>query len=283
MMQRTIRNTVDTRGVGIHSGNSVTLTLAPAGSDEGVGFIREDLNARLRVPAHFSRVRNTQLATTLTDDGVSIATVEHLTASLLALGVDNVTIALSGPEVPILDGSAEPFVSLIRSAGISEGSAPRKGARIVGPITVTSGDCRAELRPGPDHLHLDYTIVYENPHIGTQRFSFDLTADAFAREVAPARTFGLFNDINGMYAQGLALGGSLENAVVIGDDGVMNPEGLRFDDECVRHKCLDAIGDLSLFGMPILGDFIAYKSGHRLNHLLVQELFRQQAYEIIPL
>ncbi len=282
-MQRTIRDTVNTCGVGIHSGNSVTLTLTPAGPDEGVGFIREDVNAGLRVPARFSQVRDTQLATTLTQDGVSIATVEHLTASLFALGVDNITISLSGPEVPILDGSAEPFVSLIRSAGIVEESRPRKGARIARPITVTSGDCRAELRPGSDLLHLDYTIVYENPHIGTQRFSFFLTPETFTREVAPARTFGLYRDIDGMYAQGLAQGGSLENAVVIGDDGVMNPGGLRFDDECVRHKCLDAVGDLSLFGMPIFGNFIAYKSGHRLNHLLVQELFRQQAYEIVPL
>jgi UDP-3-O-[3-hydroxymyristoyl] N-acetylglucosamine deacetylase len=283
MMQRTIRDTVSTCGVGIHSGNPVTLTLMPAGPDEGVGFIRTDVNARLRVPAHFSQVRTTQLATTLTQDGVSIATVEHLTATLLALGVDNITISLSGPEVPILDGSAEPFVSLVRSAGIVEESAGRQGARIVRPIAVTSADCRAELLPGPSLLHLDYTIVYENPHIGTQRFSFDLTPDTFAHEVAPARTFGLYNDITGMYAQGLALGGSLENAVIISDDGVMNPEGLRFDDECVRHKCLDAVGDLSLFGMPILGSFIAFKSGHRLNHLLVQELFSQKAYEIIAL
>jgi UDP-3-O-[3-hydroxymyristoyl] N-acetylglucosamine deacetylase len=283
MMQRTIRKTVDTCGVGIHSGNSVTLTLAPAETDRGVGFIREDVNPRLRVPAHFSRVRNTQLATTLTEDDVSIATVEHLTASLLALGVDNVTVGLTGPEVPILDGSAGPFVALINSAGITEDGGTRKAARIVREVAVASGDCRAELRPGTDLLHIDYTIVYENPHIGTQRFSFDLSPDTFAREVAPARTFGLFADVDGMYARGLALGGSLENAVVVGDDGVMNPGGLRFDDECVRHKCLDAVGDLSLFGMPILGDFVAYKSGHRLNHLLVQELFRRQAYEIISL
>ena len=283
MMQRTIRNTASIEGVGIHSGSPVRLMLVPAEPNEGVGFVREDVNGLLRVPAHFSRVRDTQLATTLTEDGVSVATVEHLTASLFALGVDNATVNLSGPEVPILDGSAEPFVSLIRTAGISEGSGPRKGARIARQVAVTSGDSRAELKPGPDLLHLDYTIVYENPHIGTQRFSFELTPDTFAREVAPARTFGLFQDIDGMYAQGLAQGGSLENAVIVSDSGVMNPGGLRFDDECVRHKCLDAVGDLSLFGMPILGTFTAYKSGHRLNHLLVQELVRQQAYEIIPL
>jgi UDP-3-O-[3-hydroxymyristoyl] N-acetylglucosamine deacetylase len=283
MMQQTIRGAVSTEGVGIHSGNSVTLTLSPAGPDDGVGFIRGDVDTRLRVPAHFSMVKNTQLATTLTQNGVSVATVEHLTASLLALGVDNATVSLSGPEVPILDGSAGPFVSLIRSAGIVEAGVPRRGARILRHVAVTSGDCRAELLPGSDRLSLDYTIVYDNPHIGTQRFAFELTPETFAREVAPARTFGLVRDIDGMYAQGLALGGSLENAVIIGDEGVINPGGLRFDDECVRHKCLDAVGDLSLFGMPILGTFIAYKSGHRLNHLLVQELFRQQAYEIIPI
>ncbi len=283
MMQRTIRNTASIEGVGIHSGSPVRMMLMPAGPDEGVGFVREDVNGRLRVPAHFSRVRNTQLATTLTENDVSVSTVEHLTASLFALGVDNVTVSLSGPEVPILDGSAEPFVSLIRSAGIAEGSGQRKGARIIRSVAAVSGDSRAELKPGHDLLHLDYTIVYENPHIGTQRFSFELTPDAFAREVAPARTFGLLKDVDAMYAQGLALGGSLENAVIVGDSGVVNPGGLRFDDECVRHKCLDAVGDLSLFGMPILGAFIAYKSGHRLNHLLVQELVRQQAFEIVPL
>jgi len=283
MMQQTIRSTVSTDGVGIHSGNPVTLTLSPAGPGEGVGFIRSDVDPKIRVPAHFSRVKNTLLATTLTQDGVSIATVEHLAASLFALGIDNVTIDISGPEVPILDGSAGPFVSLIRSAGIVRTGSPRKAARITRQVTVTSGDCRAELAPGEGRLSLDYTIVYENPHIGVQRFAFELTPETFAREVAPARTFGLYADVNAMYAQGLALGGSLENAVVVGDDGVMNPDGLRFDDECVRHKCLDAVGDLSLFGMPIIGNFIAYKSGHRLNHLLVQELSRQQAYEIISL
>jgi UDP-3-O-[3-hydroxymyristoyl] N-acetylglucosamine deacetylase len=283
MTQQTIRSSVTTGGVGIHSGNTVTLTLSPAGTDDGVGFIRGDVDPRIRVPAHFSRVRNTELATTLTQDGVSVATVEHLAASLFALGVDNVTIGLSGPEVPILDGSAKPFVTLIRSAGIVDAGGPRKGARVVRRVTVTSGDCRAELAPGPDRLSLDYTIVYDNPHVGTQRFAFELTPETFAREVAPARTFGLFKDIDGMYARGLAQGGSLDNAVIISDDGVINPDGLRFDDECVRHKCLDAVGDLSLFGMPILGSFVAYKSGHRLNHLLVQELFRQQAYEIVSL
>jgi UDP-3-O-[3-hydroxymyristoyl] N-acetylglucosamine deacetylase len=283
MMQRTIRNTVSIDGVGIHSGSAVRLTLTPAAVDEGIGFVREDLDASLRVPAHFSRVRNTQLATTLTEDGVSVSTVEHVAASLFALGVDNVTIGLSGPEVPILDGSAQPFVSLIRSAGMSEESAPRKAARIVRSVTAASGDCRASLSPGRELLHVDYTIVYENPHIGTQRFSFDLTPDSFIREVAPARTFGLLKDVDGMNARGLALGGSLENAVVVADTGIMNPGGLRFDDECVRHKCLDAVGDLSLFGMPILGDFAAHKSGHRLNHQLLVELVRQRAYEIISL
>jgi UDP-3-O-[3-hydroxymyristoyl] N-acetylglucosamine deacetylase len=281
MMQQTIRRIVTTDGVGIHSGNSVTLTLSPAGPGEGVGFIRNDIDARMRVPAHFSRVKNTHLATTLTEDGVSVATIEHLAASLFALGVDNATVSLSGPEVPILDGSAGPFVSLIDSAGIVDSGVPRKAARVVRPVRAVLGDCHAELLPGFDRLSLDYTIVYENPHIGTQSFSFELEPETFAREVAPARTFGLFSDIDGMYARGLAQGGSLGNAVIIGDEGVINPDGLRFPDECVRHKCLDAVGDLSLFGMPIFGRFVAYKSGHRLNHLLVQELFHQQAYEII--
>ncbi len=281
MQQKTIRKTVWTDGVGIHSGKPVRVTIAPARPGQGVGFIREDVDEEVRIPALFSRIRNTELATTLSEGEVSVATVEHVAAALFALGVDNVTVRLTGPEVPILDGSAKPFVELLESAEIVDAGEPGKAARIVRPLRVESGDCWAELGPDGGGLSMDYTIVYENPHVGTQRFCCNVDPDVFIREVAPARTFGLFNDIDGMYARGLALGGSLANAVVIGDNGVLNPEGLRFPDECVRHKCLDAVGDLSLFGMPLIGKFTAHKSGHRLNHLLVRELFVQKAYEIV--
>jgi UDP-3-O-[3-hydroxymyristoyl] N-acetylglucosamine deacetylase len=283
MQQKTIRNRAWTEGVGIHSGARVRLTLVPAGPDEGVGFIREDLGSGERIPALFSKVHNTELATTLTEGGASVATVEHLTAALFALGVDNVTIELSGPEVPILDGSAAPFAALITEAGIVDLGRPGKAARVTGPVRVESDGGWAELIPADGGLSLDYTIVYDNPHIGTQRFVVDLTPEAFITDVAPARTFGLYRDVESMYARGLAQGGTLENAVVINDDGVINPDGLRFPDECVRHKCLDAVGDLSLVGMPLIGGFRAYRSGHRINHLLVRKLFTTGAYEIVAL
>jgi len=283
--QRNIEREVSTTGVGIHSGNPVTMRLQPAMPGEGIQFVLQYVTNTgtdtVNIPAHFSMVKNTTLATTLTKGDVNISTVEHLMATLSAFGVDNITIYVDGSELPVLDGSAKGLVSLLNSAGIVETTQKRKFAVVTGKVSVKSGDCRATLTPKEGGLFIDYTIVYENPHVGTQRFEFKLTTDFFESEIAPARTFGLLDDVQSMLDRGLALGGTLDNALIIGNDGVLNPDGFRFPDECVRHKCLDALGDLALFGMPIIGKFTAYKSGHMLNHLLVKELAESGKYHII--
>jgi UDP-3-O-[3-hydroxymyristoyl] N-acetylglucosamine deacetylase len=281
VLQKTIKNSFSASGVGIHSGNPVTLLFHPAAEDEGIGFIRTDIDGNVRVPAHYTQVHNTELATTLTEGETSISTVEHVMAALSALNIDNATLMIDGPEVPIFDGSAAPLVTLIRSTGSREVDGKRRAALITKNVRVESGDSWAEFSPHEGGLLFDYTIVYDNPHIGTQNLAFELNPDYFEREIAPARTYGLMNDVDAMFAKGLAQGGSFENAVIIADDGVLNPNGLRFPDECVRHKCLDAIGDLALFGMPLIGKFTAYKSGHRLNHLLIRKIAENKAYKII--
>jgi UDP-3-O-[3-hydroxymyristoyl] N-acetylglucosamine deacetylase len=280
MLQRTIRREISLEDVGIHTGSRVKITILPADVGDGVVFIRDDLGDK-RIPAHHSRVKNTELATTIIEGEASVSTVEHLMATLYALAIDNVTVRINGPEVPVIDGSAAPFVELINSDGITSAGGKRVAAKITSEIRVESNDSWAKLEPVKKGFFIDYTIVYENRHIGTQHFAFELTPEFFATEIAPARTFGLLEDVNEMRSKGLAMGGSLDNAVVIGGDGVLNPEGLRFPDECVRHKCLDAIGDLALFGMPIIGKFTAHKSGHRLNHELVSKLAKQKTYEIV--
>jgi UDP-3-O-[3-hydroxymyristoyl] N-acetylglucosamine deacetylase len=202
-------------------------------------------------------------------------------AVLSVFGVDNVSVHVDGPELPVLDGSAVGYISLVNSAGVSDLAEKRRFARVTGEVEVEEGSSTAKLSPRDGGLYIDYTIVYENPHVGTQRLEFEVTADYFEKEIAPARTFGLLEDVESMYERGLALGGTLDNALVISDRGVLNPEGTRFPDECVRHKCLDALGDLALFGMPIIGKLTAYKSGHRLNHLLLKELAETERYEVV--
>lgn len=282
-MQKTTSKRISISGVGIHTGELVTMELLPAEEGEGIGFIRDDVGGGLRIPAHFPSVKRLDLATTLTKGNVSVSTVEHLMAALYAMEIDNLTVVVDGPELPILDGSASPLVSFVRCAGVVESGAKRRGARVTERVRVGAGDAWAELTPEEKGFSIDYTIVYENPHVATQRIEFTLTPEYFEEEVAPARTYGLLSDVSSMYDRGLAQGGSLRNAVIVGEDGVINPEGLRFPDECVRHKCLDAIGDLALFGLPLFGRFTAYKSGHRLNHLLVKELAKRTAYEIFEL
>ncbi len=281
LYQRGIEREVSTTGVGIHTGNPVTVNLKPAAPGDGIAFIVRDGAGPVRIPAHFSMVKNTTLATTLTAGDASVSTVEHLMAVLSVFGVDNVNVHVDGPELPVLDGSAAGYISLLNSAGFVDYMEKRRFARVTGEVGVESDGSRAGLTPWDGGLYIDYTIVYENPHIGTQRLEFEPTEVFFEREIAPARTFGLLKDVKSMYERGLALGGGLDNALIIGDDGVVNPDGLRFPDECVRHKCLDALGDLALFGMPIIGKFTAYKSGHRLNHLLLKELAETGRYEVV--
>ena len=283
-MQTTIAQPVHIKGVGIHSGFDVTVNLIPAGPDEGIGFIRTDMDTGLRIPAHFSRVHHTVLSTSLKENGHEVQTVEHLMACFFALGINNVTVTLDSPEVPIMDGSARPIVALLDEAGITVLDARRRIARVLETVTVSDNGKTATLEPrdGSDNeLELDYTIVYDNPHIGTQRFACMVSPECFRSEIAPARTFGLEADVSLILGLGKGMGGSFETAVIIGDTGVLNPGGFRFPDECVRHKCLDAVGDLALFGVPLSGRYIAYKSGHRLNLGLLEELSRRDAYEIV--
>ncbi|MBN1573129.1 MAG: UDP-3-O-[3-hydroxymyristoyl] N-acetylglucosamine deacetylase [Deltaproteobacteria bacterium] len=281
LYQRGIEREASTTSVGIHTGSPVTVTLKPAAPGYGIAFIARDGAEPVRIPAHFSMVKNTMLATTLTSGDVSISTVEHLMAVLSVFGVDNVNVHVNGPELPVLDGSAVGYISLLNSAGVMDYAERRRFARVTGKVGVESGGGLAVLSPWDGGLYIDYTIVYENPHVGTQRLEFEVTADYFDKEIAPARTYGLLEDVESMHERGLALGGTLENALVISDKGVLNPDGLRFPDECVRHKCLDALGDLALFGMPIIGKFTAYKSGHKLNHLLLKELAKTGRYEVV--
>jgi UDP-3-O-[3-hydroxymyristoyl] N-acetylglucosamine deacetylase len=285
-MQTTIAQPVRTRGVGIHSGNSVTVNFLPAGPDEGIGFIRTDIDGNVRIPAHFSRVHHTVLATSLKENGHEVQTVEHIMACFSALGIDNVTVTLDGPEVPILDGSARSIVTLMDEAGTRSFDTPRRIARVLETVSVSENDASAMLEPLGDDgsgLDLDYTIVYDNPHIGTQRFATRVTPERFRTEIAPARTYGLVSDVSLLLELGKGMGGSFETALIIGDEGVLNPDGLRFSDECVRHKCLDAVGDLALFGMPLSGRYVAHKAGHRLNHRLLEEFSRRGAYEIVTI
>jgi len=283
-MQTTIEQPIRIHGVGIHSGNDVTVNLLPAGPGEGIGFIRTDMESSVRIPAHFTRVHHTVLSTSLKENGHEVQTVEHLMACFSALGIDNVTVTLDSPEIPIMDGSARHIVALLDEAGVAVLDARRRIARVLEAVTVSDDDKSATLEPrkgSDDGLDMDYTIVYDNPHIGTQRFSCTMNPECFREEVAPARTFGLMEDVNKLLGMGKGMGGSFETAVIIDDEGVLNPDGLRFPDECVRHKCLDAVGDLALFGMPLSGRFIARKSGHRLNLRLLEELSRRGTYEIV--
>ena len=253
-------------GIGLHTGARVRMALKPAPVGSGIQFERADLDlADVRIPARREYVRSTELGTTLVNaDGASAATVEHLMAALAGLAVDDVIVELDGPEVPAMDGSSAPFVDLLLRAGLKTSPAPRKAIKVLKPVEVEDGARRAvflpALKPG-----IDVEIDFDDPTIGRQHFHFDVTREAFAELVAPARTFGFRRDLNALIQAGLARGGSLDNAVVLDEDGVANPEGLRFADEFVRHKALDALGDLYLAGAPILGLYRASRPGHGLN------------------
>jgi UDP-3-O-[3-hydroxymyristoyl] N-acetylglucosamine deacetylase len=282
--QRTLRSRVSVAGVGLHSGRSVNLALIPAAPNTGVVFARTDVRrvdgAPVEIAAHADNVLETRLATTLGRDSATVGTVEHLMAALAGLGIDNVRVELDGPEVPILDGSAAPFVDLIRSAGGTVAQArPKRFLVIRRPVEVRDGDRLARLEPAPS-FRLQCFIDFRHPLITDQRCEFVFSDVAFEAEIARARTFGFARDVDAMRARGLARGGSLDNAVVIDDFSIQNPEGLRFPDEFVRHKVLDAIGDLALFGAPVVGRFVGYKSGHMLNTRLVSAvLAERRAYE----
>jgi UDP-3-O-[3-hydroxymyristoyl] N-acetylglucosamine deacetylase len=259
--QRSIRRQISVAGIGLHSGNKVNLTLKPAPADFGIRFRRTDLGDH-EVPATVNNLAGIQLATGLARNSVSVETVEHLLAALVSVGVDNVIVELNSPEVPIMDGSAAPFIYLIHEAGVKTLPARRKYLKIVRPIAISRGDKRIALYPS-DHFKVTYSISYDHPLLRHQSRTLQITEESFAEEIAPARTFTFLKDVEMLRQNGLALGGSLENAIVLGETGVLN--ALRFDDEFVRHKILDAVGDLALVGYPVIGHLVAHRAGHALH------------------
>lgn len=275
--QHTIRNTIDCTGVGLHGGRPARLVLRPAAPGTGILFRRTDLPAdagpNRDIPARADRVIDTRLCTTLANaEGVSVATVEHLMAALAAAGIDNLLVEVDGPEVPIMDGSAQPFLFLIDCAGLQAQAAPRRALRILKPITITDGPVSARLAPAERGLSIRFEIAFAAEAIGHQSCAFGLSDAVFRRHLSTARTFGLREDVERLHAAGLALGGSLDNAVVVDGDRVLNDGGLRFDDEFVRHKALDAVGDLYMVGLPLIGQYLGVRSSHHHNNLLLRAL-----------
>jgi UDP-3-O-[3-hydroxymyristoyl] N-acetylglucosamine deacetylase len=269
--QRTISNSVTISGIGLHTGRRITMTLRPAEPATGIVFHRIDGDVVVSIEARSENVVDTRLATVLARGDTRVSTVEHLLAALSAYGIDNLHIDINGPEVPIMDGSAAPFVSILEDAGLRNLPKSRKFLAIRKPISVIDGEKRISIIPSR-FFRVTFDIAFEHPCIALQQRSVKVSADCFRRELAPARTFGFLRDVEQLKAAGLARGGSLDNAIVIDDERILNPEGLRFQDEFVRHKILDSIGDLSLLGYPILGHVRAYKAGHDVNHQLVEKI-----------
>jgi UDP-3-O-[3-hydroxymyristoyl] N-acetylglucosamine deacetylase len=264
--------------VGVHSGKTVNLTINPAPPNFGINFKRVDLPAHPIIKAHFNRVVDTSLATVIGEDGNGciVSTIEHVMACLAGLSIDNVVIEIDGHETPIMDGSAALFTQKIKEAGVVSQEAPRMYFAIKKPIILEKDGKSVKLYPARN-FKITCTIEFDNPIIGNQTFSIDLTEQTFEEEIARARTFGFLHEVEYMKFYGLAKGGSLDNAVVIDENGVMNEKGLRFADEFVRHKILDCIGDFSLLGMPIIGHVVLYKSGHLFNHEFLKEFFKQKS------
>jgi UDP-3-O-[3-hydroxymyristoyl] N-acetylglucosamine deacetylase len=259
--QRTLRRPVSCTGIGLHSGNKVSLSLKPAPADFGIRFRRSDLGG-LEIPATVDNLASIQYATGLACGEGSVETVEHLLAALVSLGVDNAVVELNHPEVPIMDGSASPFVYLIHEAGIKTLTTPRRFLKVVRPIALSSGDKRIALYPS-DHFKVTYSISFDHPLLRHQSRTLAITEDSFIEEIASARTFGFLKEVEKLRQHGLALGGSLDNAIVLGETSVLN--ALRFDDEFVRHKILDVLGDLALVGHRIIGHLVAHRGGHALH------------------
>lgn len=280
-LQRTLKQDVSCQSIGLHSGRKVKMTITPADIDEGVVFVRTDLSGNNRIKADFQNVRDTMLATTIGLNGVSVSTVEHLLSAFCGMGVDNAVVEVDAPEIPIMDGSALPFVNMLKDVGTTMQGKCKKLLVIKKGISVSDGDGTAILLPAQE-FKITYDIDFKHPLIGQQMYEMAFSDIAYERDICAARTFGFLKDVEYLQAKGLALGGSLKNAVVLDDRRVINKDGLRCEDEFVKHKILDAIGDLSLLGMPIIGHFVASKSGHKLNNLLLKELMaRQECWEIV--
>ncbi len=271
--QRTLRRSISCAGIGLHSGNKVTLSLKPAPADYGMRFVRTDLGG-LEIPATVTHLGGIQYATGLTRDAGSVETIEHLLGALSTLGIDNVRIELDYPEVPIMDGSAAPFVYLVHEAGVKRLAAPRRYLKVTRPITLSQGDKHIALYPS-DHLKVTYSISFDHPLLRHQSRTIRVTEETFVEEIAPARTFGFLKEVEMLRQRGLALGGSLDNAIVLGETGVLN-NTLRFDDEFVRHKILDVLGDLTLVGYPLLGHLVAHRGGHALHTAFAAKILEEK-------
>ena len=281
--QRTLTNSIKASGIGLHSGNPISLSLKPAPPDTGIVFRRVDINPHVEIKARAENVGDTTLSTTLTKGSVSISTVEHLLSAMAGLGIDNAFVEVDAPEIPIMDGSAGPFVFLIQSAGINEQNAPKKFIRIKEKVTVSYNDAWAQVSPY-EGFKVSFTMIYDHPvhKKHTNNASINFNSTSFVKEVSRARTFGFMHDLKKQKEQNKALGASMKNAVAIGENSILNEEGVRFEDEMVKHKILDAIGDLYLLGHNLVGSFEGYKSGHTVNNALLRELItRPDTWEIL--
>ena len=285
MFQRTLKSAIDLNGIGLHSGRPVALRLLPAPVNTGIVFVRVDVTDKAnRIPARWDCVVDTRMCTVLANpDGVSVGTVEHVMAALRGADVHNAIIEVNGPEVPIMDGSSAQFLQAIDATGVVAQNAPAYAIKVLEPVTVRDGDKEVTLSPAP-RARYSGTIDFDHPAIGEQDYEVEMLNGNFRHEIADARTFCLYEEVDMLRAQGLAQGGSLENAIVVDRSGVMNPEGLRFEDEFIRHKLLDAIGDLYLAGMPIIAAYHGVKPGHALNNALLRALFaNRSAWAVVPL
>lgn len=282
LKQRTLKSLISASGVGLHTGQKVTMKLRPASADTGIVFRRIDLASPLDIPARAELVGDTRLSSCLIKDGVRVSTVEHLMSALGGLGVDNAYVDLDAAEMPIMDGSASPFVLLLQQAGIEEQAAPKRFMRVKRTVEVKDGDKWARLDPYEGYK-LTFSIDFRHPVIerSTQSVTVDFAETSYLKEIARARTFGFMHEVEALRESGLALGGGLDNAVVLDEYRVLNTDGLRFADEFIRHKMLDAVGDLYLLGRPLLGAFSAHKSGHALNNQLLRAAIAQGAFETV--
>ncbi|MBN3563404.1 MULTISPECIES: UDP-3-O-acyl-N-acetylglucosamine deacetylase [Aliamphritea] len=281
--QRTLRNSIKATGVGLHTGQKVYLTLKPAPVNTGIVFRRVDIEPAVEIQASANNVGDTTLSTNLQKGDVRVSTVEHLLSAMAGLGIDNAYVELSAEEVPIMDGSAAPFVFLIQSAGIEEQSEPKQFIRIKQEVSVSMDDKVATFKPF-DGFKVGFTIDFDHPAFAGRNMeaSLDFSSTSFVKEVSRARTFGFMRDIEYLRAQNLALGGSMDNAIVVDDYRILNEDGLRYDDEFVKHKVLDAVGDLYLLGKSLIGEFHGFKSGHYLNNLLLRKLLEnEEAWEVV--
>jgi UDP-3-O-[3-hydroxymyristoyl] N-acetylglucosamine deacetylase len=280
-LQRTLKKEIICSSIGLHSGRKVNMKIKPAPADAGIVFVRKDIPDALPIPADFNTVSDTTLATSLGVGGVTVSTVEHILSAFSGMGVDNAIIELDSFEIPIMDGSALPFVNMLKEVGTHLQGKTKKLLVIKKPVSVKEGDGSAVLLPAAE-FKITYEIDFKHVAIGRQSYSLNFSDEKYEKEICAARTFGFLREVEYLQAKGLGLGGSLENVIILDDEKVINKGGLRMHDEFVKHKILDAIGDLFLLGMPIIGHFIAYKSGHRLNNILLKELMRKQdCWEII--